>query len=830
MIKNEGINVLKYVLIFFLLAFNFVYGDNLEFSNYEISSSPFRKIVLLNKNWIYKTDEVTKKLNVPFWLDEEKIVVENKFKLNEKKSFSIYVLQFEGVRGLEALYFNEERIPFDPIELEKYEFRIPSNIVKENGENVVKIILSQKLRIKEQNIFASRIELPERKSGIFKDVFLEVLPSIAITNLRLIPELDKNLSNGKINYSIEIASSKHIHSDSSKVIRLMINVLDGLTSNTVGSMAFEINYSGTSKTISGSLMIKNPTLWDIQKPFHYKLEIKLFSSQELIDQIESKTGFRRIEVNDGKFYLNNHPIYLNGVTYFESNGHKNSFFKLKEYERDLNLIKELGANAILVKNSFPSDELMTECDKNGILVFFDLDSKIYPANSFQLIEKTKKLDFVFNRYSSYANFVGLNFGFVLQEKEIKNLFELLKKSEQTNFNILKFFETSNLKILETNKFDFIGYNLLHKKIPEIEKFLSNFNEDKFLLVTAFGYNHGLEEEEGYTNPYSVQAQAKYISDVLKLLQGKNASFFVHTFADYRLPYQSIIAGKLDNTLMKTGLVNEYRDIKKLSFKVVKSYFTENKLPLIMQGNYSEKAFVVYAFAGLILLALTILSINSTHRFRENVSRAILKTYNFFSDIRDGWFISSFHSVILALNIALSVGLIYSGLFYYWKDKINFERFVSIFNSLALFELSSFLAWRPIEAIIYFTLMVALWFGILTFLVRFFNLFVRNKIFLTHSFLIVVWSAIPFLILLPLGIVIFKVLSMEKYNLLIYAILIIFHLWILMRTLKGISIVFEVKKSKVYFVSLALIVITLASLILYLQINYSSIDYLMEYFG
>ncbi len=473
---------------------------------------------------------------------------------------------------------------------------------------------------------------------------------------------------------------------------------------------------------------------------------------------------------------------------------------------------------------------MMQCEKNGVLVFFDLDSKIYPLNSSQLIEKSKKLDFIFNHYSNYASFVGLNFGFVFHEDEIKNLFELVKKSNQTNLNFLRFFETGNFHLNQINGFDFVGYNLLHKKIMEIEKFLYNLNEDKFFVITAFGYNHGLEEEEGYTNPYSVQAQAKYLSDVLKLLQGKNASFFVHTFADYRLPYQSIIAGKLDNTLMKTGLVNEYRDVKKLSYRVVRSYLTDNKLPVIMQGNYSEKAFIVYAFAGLLLLALTILSINSTHRFRENVSRAILKTYNFFSDIRDGWFISSFHTVILALNIALSVGLIYSGIFYYWKDKINFERFVSIFNSLFTFELSSFLAWRPIESILYFTFIVVLWFIFLTFIVRFFNFFVRNKIFFNHSFLIVIWSALPFLILLPLGIVVFKVLAIEKYNLLIYSIVIIFHIWILTRTLKGISIVFEVKKSRVYFVAFSLMIIALASLILYLQINYSSIDYLMEYFG
>ncbi len=77
---------------------------------------------------------------------------------------------------------------------------------------------------------------------------------------------------------------------------------------------------------------------------------------------------------------------------------------------------------------------------------------------------------------------------------------------------------------------------------------------------------------------------------------------------------------------------------------------------------------------------------------------------------------------------------------------------------------------------------------------------------------------------------FKVLPMEKYNLLIYSVVVFFHLWVLTRTLKGISIVFEAKKSKVYLISFLFVIILLASLILYLQINFSSIDYFMEYLG
>ncbi|MFN4111321.1 MAG: glycoside hydrolase family 2 TIM barrel-domain containing protein, partial [Ignavibacteria bacterium] len=574
----------------------------------------------------------------------------------------------------------------------------------------------------------------------------------------------------------------------------------------------------------------NPDLWDVNNPSTYDVRFQLYQNVNLIDQKTSQISFRKIELIGNKLFLNNKPIVIRGITYFESNGVKNSFFRIKDYERDLNLIKDLTVNAIFVRNSFPSDELIEQCERNGILVFFDLDSKTYPSkqSSQLLLDKKRKLNYVVEKYSNYSCVVGINLG-LLNQAVITVLKKYLEKNFP-NFRILTFVESDELISNEIKDFDFVAYNFLHKSVNDIEKTISKLDNEKFIFISAVGYNHGINEEEGYSNPYSIQAQAKYLSDLLKILTEKNISFFIHTFSDYRLPYHSIVSGKLDNELMKYGLVNEYRDKKKLSYYVLKSYLNESKLPLIMQGNFTENANVIYVVIGLLFLALTIITINSTHRFRENVSRAILKTYNFFSDIRDGWFISSFHSIILAITIALSTSLTYSSLLYYWKDKIDFERFISLFNSNLLFEFVSYVAWHPVEAIIYFTLILILVALILTVAIKFFNLFVKNKIFLNHAFLIVVWSAIPFLILIPLGMVAFKVLSLKKYDQLIYLIVILFHLWVFTRTLKGISIVFEVKKSRVYFVSICMMILLLAILILYLEINFSSLGYFTEYFG
>lgn len=820
--------LIKHFIAFFILFTNLLFAQKLEFALKSDESDQTRKIVLLNKNWTYEANDETKNVSVPFWIDDDVVVLRKKIKLAET-SASIYFLRFDGIRGLESIYFNDERIPFDPIELEEFSFRIPSNIVKENGENFLRLIISKKYRVKEQNVLAAKIELPERKFGVFKDIYLEILPPVALTQVNILSKLDNDLQTGKLFFKYEVSSFKHIQNEDAQNLSVKVEVRKKQTQEVVISFQDEFNFQGNLTVREGNIVIKNPELWDVNNPSSYNVKFQLFQRGDLVDQKTSQISFRKIEIVGSKLFLNNKPLTIRGVTYFESNGVKNSFFMAREYERDINLIKDLNVNSIFVKNSFPSKELMNLCERNGILVFFDVDSKTYPSKltNQMLSDKRKKLDFIIDRYSNYGCFAGLNLG-PLNQLIIADLTEHLKKKPR--LNTLTFVETPEITSKELENLDFVAYNLLHKETREIENFISKLADEKFILISAVGYNHGIGEEEGYSNPYSIQAQAKYLSDVLKILTEKNISFFVHTFSDYRLPYHSIVSGKLDNQLMKYGLVNEYRDKKKLSYHTLKSYLNESKLPLIMQGDYNEKANVIFILTGLLFLALTIITINSTHRFRENVSRAVLKTYNFFSDIRDGWFISSFHSVLLALITALSSALTYSSLFYYWKDKIDFEKFISLFNSGLLFEFISYVAWRPIEATLYFTLLLLICMALLIITIKFFNLFVKNKIFINHAFLIVVWSAIPSLILIPLGMVTFKVLSLKKYDLLIYIIVALFHLWIFLRTLKGISIVFEVKKSKVYLVSFLFLISLLVILILYLQINFSSLDYFMDYFG
>ncbi|MCK7516354.1 MAG: hypothetical protein MZV64_00805 [Ignavibacteriales bacterium] len=70
------------------------------------------------------------------------------------------------------------------------------------------------------------------------------------------------------------------------------------------------------------------------------------------------------------------------------------------------------------------------------------------------------------------------------------------------------------------------------------------------------------------------------------------------------------------------------------------------------GSDKDDAPMIFIITGLVLALLMGVLVNSGRKFREDASRALLRPYNFFADVRDQRIISAYHSLFLALIVAL----------------------------------------------------------------------------------------------------------------------------------------------------------------------------------
>lgn len=128
------------------------------------------------------------------------------------------------------------------------------------------------------------------------------------------------------------------------------------------------------ETVKQSLKIANPTLWNGKKnPYLYTIVAELYDNGRLVDNVRQKTGFRFFKADPDKgFFLNGEYLDLYGFNRHEDVEDKGSALTREDYDRDMELILEIGATAMRLAH-YPHAETMYDlCDENGIVLWTEI--------------------------------------------------------------------------------------------------------------------------------------------------------------------------------------------------------------------------------------------------------------------------------------------------------------------------------------------------------------------------------------------------------------------------------------------------------------------------
>jgi hypothetical protein len=131
---------------------------------------------------------------------------------------------------------------------------------------------------------------------------------------------------------------------------------------------------------------------------------------------------------------------------------------------------------------------------------------------------------------------------------------------------------------------------------------------------------------------------------------------------------------------------------------------------------------------------------------------------------------------------------------------------------------------PLWSTIVFTLFV-----IAASLLRIGAMFVKARIYFRDTFTIVVWSSLPLVVLLPIGVALYQALSTDALSLWVPVLILALVVWSLLRTLRATSVVFDVPSSIVYSIGLGLVVAMAVILLITWNASYEAFDFLRYYF-
>ncbi|MEO6279830.1 beta-galactosidase GalB [Roseateles sp.] len=131
--------------------------------------------------------------------------------------------------------------------------------------------------------------------------------------------------------------------------------------------------AGARTSLDFDLQLTQPALWDVGSPQRHVAVVTVRQGNAVRDRVETPFGVRRIAFTaDDGFHLNGRRVDLKGVCMHHDLGALGAAFNVRAAERQLELLREMGVNAIRTSHNPPAPELLELTDRMGMLVVDEL--------------------------------------------------------------------------------------------------------------------------------------------------------------------------------------------------------------------------------------------------------------------------------------------------------------------------------------------------------------------------------------------------------------------------------------------------------------------------
>jgi hypothetical protein len=116
------------------------------------------------------------------------------------------------------------------------------------------------------------------------------------------------------------------------------------------------------------IRIPDAKLWSTEDPHQYRLVAQLVDKNEYASEIETRFGLRKIEARGCCLYLNNKPVYMDGILYQPG---ASTYEQIKQH---MYAMKELGCNLVRIHIAGVDPRIYKLADKIGMLLWVEVPS------------------------------------------------------------------------------------------------------------------------------------------------------------------------------------------------------------------------------------------------------------------------------------------------------------------------------------------------------------------------------------------------------------------------------------------------------------------------
>lgn len=282
-----------------------------------------------------------------------------------RKSFSInyplenekIYIQFDGIYNNSQVWCNGYYLGKRPYGYSSFYYDITPFVKTDGGDNVIAV------RVDHSKFADSRWYTG---SGIYRNVFLIITSNIHVR------QYGTFITTPKVSSSeAEVFVKTIIVNDSSESKKIILrNKIKDSAGNIIKVIESTVLIeSSEEKEVPQCMTIKTPSLWSVDNPYMYNALTEIVLNDKVIDQYSTPFGIRYFEFDANKgFSLNGVNMKIKGVCVHHDAGCLGAAVPAKVWIRRLEILKEMGCNAIRMSHNPPDPVLLDLCDKMGFLV------------------------------------------------------------------------------------------------------------------------------------------------------------------------------------------------------------------------------------------------------------------------------------------------------------------------------------------------------------------------------------------------------------------------------------------------------------------------------
>ncbi|HEY9261005.1 beta-galactosidase GalB [Chitinophaga sp.] len=247
------------------------------------------------------------------------------------------------------------------------------------GYNSFRLDLTPYIHPGEDNQLAIRLDNPPNSArwypggGIYRNVWLTKVNPVQVAQWgTYVTTADVTAASAKVNMTVQVDNK----SDKAQRVELVTDIYTSGKKVATFPVATATIKAGAGYKAEQRITLPHPLLWGpppAQQPQLYVAVTQVISNGKITDEYQTTFGIRALTFDAVKGLLvNGEPVRIQGVNQHHDLGALGAAFNVRAAERQLEILRELGCNAIRLAHNPPAPELLDLTDRMGFLVIDEI--------------------------------------------------------------------------------------------------------------------------------------------------------------------------------------------------------------------------------------------------------------------------------------------------------------------------------------------------------------------------------------------------------------------------------------------------------------------------